>query len=246
MTLATLISLLLHTTTSQASPTLPEVSMGSLPYKVFSGSIPSTGSVDLFTVPDGQELIVTGVVNHVSGSGGFSESDGLAFFADGTRVLGGVFINPSSPHSTFGVNAGRLRIVSGETLSIVYTGGGSMNRYYVQAYVVEAGSPYRSTIGTIPADSITIPTTIFTADEGQPFIVRSLILYCQGGPADVLLDGDVVISRHVSATTISASPTLFAKGKGALPVPAGSTLAIRSESFTGACDYYMDGEYTHP
>ena len=248
MTLLLLGFLSLFTSIAQAgpAPTLPEVSMGSLPYKTFSGTVSPSGSVDLFTVPDGQELIVTAVINQVSGSGGFSESNGFSLFADGLRVLGGVFISPSHAHSTFGENAGRLRIPSGQRLTIAYDGGGSDADYFVQAYLVQEGSPYRSAIGTIDASVIASPTTVFTADADQPFIVRTLILYCQGGPANVLIDGEVVLSREVGATTISASPTLFAKGKGALPVPAGSSLAIRGESFTASCDYYLDGEYTHP
>jgi len=224
--------------------TLPEISGGTVPYKVFSGYA-TVGSTTLLTVPDDQDFILTGVSNQVSGSGGFSGGNGFEFHSDGVWVLGGSFIS-SFPHTTFGQNEGRLRIEAGRTLTLSYSGGSPTAAYFVQGYFVAAGSPYRSTIGTILAPATDGTTIIFTAEADRTFIIRSLILYCQGGPANVLVDDVLAIPRHVDAATIGANPSLFAIGKGAMPVPPGATVAIAGESFTGSCDYYLDGQYVQP
>ena len=233
--------------TADGGPLLPgpETSFGSVPLKTFGGTIAGEETVSLFVVPEGQDFIITGFNGNESGSGGFSERNGLSLHAGGARILDGAFITGFRA-ATFGANQGRLRVTSGQTLSIARTEGGSRAGYFLQGHLVEAGSPYRSATGTIADIDITRENVIFTADADRTFVVRSLGLYCQGGAANVLVNGSLVIPRQSDATTVSDPPGLFAKGQGALPVPPGGTVAIQSESFTGACDYYIDGEYTHP
>jgi hypothetical protein len=244
--LSMILGVLFQATPANAHPVgeLPEISGGTVPYKVFSGYA-SLGVTPLLTVPDDQDFILTGVSNQVSGAGGFSGSNGFEFQSDGVRILGGTFIS-AFPHTTFGQNEGRLRIEAGRALTLSYSGGSPTAAYFVQGYFVAAGSPYRSTIGTIWAPATDGTTTIFTAEPSRTFIIRSLILYCQGGPANILVDGVLAIPRHVDAATISSNPSLFAIGKGALPVPPGTTVALAGESFTGSCDYYLDGKYVQP
>ena len=224
---------------------MSEISRGAVPHKTFGGTIAGETSVPLFVVPEGQDFIITGFNGDETGSGGFSERNGLSLHADGLRILDGAFITGSRA-ATFGENQGRLRVTEGQTLSLTRTEGGSNVGYFLQGRLVEVGSPYRSATGTIADVDITRENVIFTADADRAFVVRSLGLYCQGGAANVLVNGTLVIPRRSNATILTDPPGLFGKGKGALPIPPGGTLAIQSESFTGACDYYMDGEYTHP
>jgi hypothetical protein len=224
---------------------LPEVSSGSLPYRTFGGILSASATTDILVVPAGQDFIITAVVASVSGGGGWTGGTGIELMADGVRVLGGRLIG-EEPYTAFGHNMAHLKIDSGQTLSVLYGGTSAEVSYFVQGYLVEQGSPYRSSFGSLTEPEM-YPTesTIFTAEGGRAFIVRTLAIYCAGMGPDVRIDGVVALPRRTYATTISSSKKLFATGRGTLVVPPGSSLGLYG-MHTSSCDYYMDGEYTEP
>ena len=242
-----LSSALLCGTTAWAYPSLslPEVSSGSLPYRAFGGSLVPSVPTDLLSVPAGQEFIITAVLGSVSGGGGWTGGTGIELMADGVRILGGRLIG-EEPYSAFGQNAAHLKIDSGQTLSVLYGGTDSEASYFVQGYFVEEGSPYRSFFGSLTGSEMHPgEATIFTAEGGRAFIVRTVAVYCAGMGPDVRVDSTVALPRRVYATSISSSKKLFATGKGSLVVPPGSSLGLYGAD-TSSCDYYIDGEYTEP
>jgi hypothetical protein len=224
---------------------LPEVSLGSTPNRTFAGVMGAPGTIDLLTISDGQEFIVTAFVSSVSGGGGWSGGGGFELLADGVSVLGGQMIDSSS-YSAFGQNEGQLKVDTGQTLRLQYTGSSTDASYYIQGRFVAEGSPYHSVNGTLSeSDMSPGPYTIFSADSGRDFIVRTLAIYCAGGPPDVVIDGSLAVPRQVGATVISPSRTLLATGRGSLLVSGGRSLGLQGTS-TSNCDYYMDGLYTLP
>ena len=225
---------------------MPEVSSGSDPHRTFGGVMTAPGDMELLTVPEGQEFIVTAFVSSVSGGGGWSGGAGFQLsLCDGMSILAGQMIGANS-FSAFGQNAGNLKIDSGRTLCLNYDGSSTDASYYIQGRLVAEGSPYRSASGTLSeSDMSPGPAPIFVADADRVFIVRTLGIYCAGAPPNVVIDGAVAVPRLARASDISASRTLLATGRGSLAIPAGSTLGLQG-SITDNCEYYMDGAYSLP
>ncbi len=224
---------------------LPEVSMGSTPNRTFAGVMAAPATIDLLIVPEGQEFIVTAFVSSISGGGGWRDDGGFELVADGLSILGGQMIDANS-YSAFGQNAGQLRVETGQTLRLQFTGSSTDASYYIQGRLVSEGSPYRSVSGILSeSDMSPGPHTIFSAQAGRDFLVGTLAIYCAGGPPNVVIDGSMAVPRQVGATSISSSRTLLATGRGSLLVTGGSDLGLQGTG-TSNCDYYMDGKYTEP
>lgn len=237
-----------------AGPTMvfPEVSGGGNPYRNFSGYLSTGESVELLTVPDDQDFIITLVATEQAGNrrgaGGESLNDGFELLSDGEVVLSAEAIGRYSSASIAKGNA-HLRIEAGARLVIQYLRSGDPSSYYIQGYLGKSGSPYRSFNGPTPTATFT-NHSVFTADLDRDFLVRTVVLKakeqdwsaCQltvdgalkvEGPSAALYDGEQFAPP--------APAGAFVIGKGTLVVPAGSTLGIDVKGVL--CEYYIDGEY---
>jgi len=218
------------------SMSLPEVSLGSNPYRSFSGHVAPGVTSDVLTVPTGQEFIVTMFK---------AEHSSFEMLQDSTVILSGRALDQKSSYS-IAVGRGLLRIEEGATLSLRYVSSGG-SHYFLQGYFVHAGSPYRATNGRSAATS---PATVFTADEGRDFLVRTIGLSTYS--CDVYMDGSMAIAGNSFAAFdlgphygTSMSGGAFAMGLGAMVLPEDSQLQIVARDGV-TCDYYIDGEYIKP
>ena len=224
-------------------PDASEISLGSNPLRSFGGSVTGGSSQPVYTVPDGQEFIVTMVATSTAGvSAARDVIHGFDFLENAEVVLSG-YVLSSLRQGSIARGNGRLRIRAGSTLYARLQGPGTGD-FYLQGFLVAAGSPYRSLNGTTE----TLNTTVMTAEPDLDFVVRTVLTDCPstGGAASVLVDGAVVVPDSTDLTILShwhlrQSP--FVTGEGQLVVPAGKTLGLRA---TPPCDYYIDGEYVTP
>ena len=240
---------------SWASPelTLPETSMGSSPYKSFSGELCDTPT-DVFTVPEGQEFLVTMVVTTTDGGsshhGDWTDNYGAMLLNDGVVLLAGIAIGQKS---TIPVASGfgKLPVRAGSTLSIKSLNtAGCSHHFYLQGRLIKEGSPYRSFYGNSASGM-----DILTVETGKQFIVRTIALSSREWPnhCHVWVDGVRTLHGNTWATTDrshwgSGRPGGFAIGMGALVLNEGSTLRVGSETpeLESQCDYYIAGEYMNP
>ena len=226
---------------------LPEVSLGSNPYRSFGGGVESSPVV-LLTVPEGQEFIVTTVLVEHLGRMDSAGISGFQLLQDGTPVLGGTTLGIRSL-SGIGRGLGRLRLEAGSTLSIDYNGSDPYADFYVEGRFVQAGSPYRSFYGTTSGAG---PRAVFSADADRDFIVRTAVVWGAdtfSQNCDIYLDGEMHLSQTIQGTFSSPDyhtryAASLASGQGALVVPAGSELSLH-HAISG-CGYYIDGEYITP
>jgi hypothetical protein len=213
---------------------LPEVSLGSSPYRSFGAYVDAGATESVLTVPEGQDFIVTMFR---------SEHVYFELIQDASVVLSGFVLERTSGVST-ALGRARLRVEEGTTLSVrVPSGWWAGGTYFIQGYFVHAGSPYRSTFG---ATSSTTPTTVFTADADRDFLVRTIGIETYS--CDVYIDGSKVIPGQSWATMDPGARSSFggfAMGLGALVLPAGSALQLAARDDV-VCRHYIDGEYLIP
>jgi hypothetical protein len=213
---------------------LPEVSLGSSPYRSFGAYVDSGATETVLTVPEGQDFIVTMVK---------SEHELFEVLHGSSVILTGRMLERSCGVS-IALGRARLRIEEGTTLSVrVPTGWFDGGTYFVQGYFVQAGSPYRYASGSTPS---TTPATVFTADPDRDFLVRTIGI--QSYSCDVYIDGSKVIPGQSWALMDPAGRSSFggfAMGMGALVLPAGSALQLAARDGV-ICQYYIDGEYLIP
>jgi hypothetical protein len=213
---------------------LPEVSLGSSPYRSFAAYVDPGVTDSVLTVPDGQDFIVTMFK---------SEHVHFELVQDATVVLSGFVLERTSGVST-ALGRARLRIEAGTTLSVrLPSGWWAGGNYFLQGYFVQAGSPYRSTFG---ATALTTPAMVFTADADRDFLVRTI--GTSSYSCDVYIDGSKVIPGQSWAAMdpgTRGSFGGFAMGLGALVLPAGAALQLVARDGV-TCSYYIDGEYLIP
>jgi hypothetical protein len=230
---------------------LPEVSLGSVPYQSFSGELCETAS-DIITVPDDQDFIVTMVSSNADGhtSRAGDWENGAMLMRDSEIALAG---NTIADNSTLPIHQGqgRLPVHAGSTLSIKALGtGGTCGSYYLQGYMIQTGSPYRSYFG-----SSALGRTVVTVDGDRQFLVRTIALSSRESPGycHMWIDGVKTPqgSRYLltdRGTYDGGNSSGFATGKGTLVLPGGSTVTVGPEDDAAAtqCDYYIAGEYLQP
>ena len=86
--------------------------------------------------------------------------------------------------------------------------------------------------------------SVFTADADRDFLIRTLAVKSVAGDTiDVYRDGTLFVHRHTEAHSYGDDRPLWA-GNGALLIPAGSTLQLRTNGYRTS--YYIDGEYIAP
>jgi hypothetical protein len=230
--------------------TMPSVSAGSIPYRTFSGEACST-AIDLLTVPEGQEFIVTMVSSTAHGSSSTSAGIwefGTQLLKDGALLLtGSVFSRTQSV--SVSVGNGRLPIESGSTLSISVYPSSGCGHYFLQGYLIEAGSPYRAYFGT------SVDRTVMTVETGKTFLVRTIALSTRESPGHChawvdgvkVIDGDT-FAIYDRGMYDGGNPGAFALGKGTLVLSSGQSLEVGPEDLgdVAQCDYYVEGEYIRP
>jgi hypothetical protein len=229
--------------------TLPSVSTGSAPFKSFSG-LACTDPTDLFTVPAGQEFIITLVSSTANGS-----SSVVGDWDTGTRLLkdGEVLLAGSVFSRTMSVSIstgnGRLPVEAGAKLSIHTTASSGCGEYYVQGYLSEAGSPYRAYFGN------SVERTVMSVETGKSFLVRTIALSTRESPGHchVWVDGVRVIHGetflvHDRGSYDGGNPGPVPLGHGALLLTSGQSLEVGPEDAEAStqCDYYIEGEYITP
>lgn len=228
-----------------AHPTtgLPAVSTGSNPNRSMGGEFFSIGGVDLMTVPDGQEFIITMVRSSETGTPiGTSSTYGVSLLSDGVVVLTDHAIGPNS-RTSIAQGDGTLRINPGAALRIESGIPGTDVQYYIEGHLVETGSPYRSEMGITPLDTHGVQT-IFTADADRDFIVHTLAVKPYSTSlCDVYLNDGLLIGTHTDTVKYGDERPLW-MGKGSLVVPAGGRLQLRTYGYKAS--YYLDGEYINP
>ena len=230
---------------------LPEVSLGSNPHRFFSGPIAPGETIPLIDVPADQEFIVTMVTTtEAQGSrlsGGSLDTDGIRMLQGTSVVLSGEAIHY---RSSFGYpNRGHLRIEAGTSVSIHSGSGTSPDAYYqVQGYFVQAPSPYQSVYGISPS-TLDAVHPIFTNGDSRDYMIRTAILDPESGygpgACDLYIDGTIVMDGSSQLMYVTTAWSTLTKGTGAIPLPAGSTLQVKTVEGV-PCQYYVDGEYIAP
>ncbi len=228
---------------------LPSVSTGTAPYKSFHGTACATPTA-LYTVPDGQEFIITmvGSTAHGSASVAGDWDSGTQLLKDGELVLAGTAFSRGMSVSISTGN-GRLPVEAGAQLSIQTTPSSGCGNYFLQGYLSEAGGPHRAYFGN------SVDRTVMTVDAGKSFLVRTISLSTRESPwhCHVWVDGTRVIDGetflvHDRGGYDGGNPSPFPMGKGTLLLTAGQVLQIGPDD-PGAptqCDYYIEGEYITP
>jgi hypothetical protein len=244
-----------HPVVTQASPglSLPEVSVGNIPYKTFSGPLCDTPT-PLLTVPEGQEFLVTMVTTTTDGgsslNGDWMDHGGSMLTRDSVPILAGQAIGKKASIPV-AKGTGRLPIPSGSALAIQSIGyPGCSRSFYLQGYYIQEGSPYRAFY-----NSSALSREVLTVETGQTFLVRTAALSSRESPnhCHVWVDGEIVIDGDTWATTDrshwgSGSAGGFASGLGTLVLTEGMKLEVGpvDVSIESQCDYYIAGETITP
>jgi hypothetical protein len=227
----------------------PEVSVGVNPNRNFSGEVSGPGTNELLVVPEEQDFIITTIKSDSNGvltesSGAPATGSGIQLLQDGAVVLRGQVIGPYSG-SSISIGKGHLRIEAGTTLSLQNLNGWPAN-YYVQGYLVQQGSPYRSVYGVTPSESFDVQP-IFSTEDDRVFLIRTAVFKAYGGGVDycdLAVNDETIVDGSSMAMYDNGTPQPFVRGNGALSVPPGSTIQVRT--YGRKCDYYIDGEYIQP
>ena len=210
---------------SMAAPTLalPEVSGPGIPFVHFGGMAPAESSTVVTTVPENKELILT-----------LAAADpGLSLQIDGTTLVP-EWLTEAGPNNAMAKGTAHVPVGPGQTLTI-YNDRGSEIGYYIQGYLAEPGSPYRSFYGE--SWSTGESRTLMTADA-LPFMVQTLAVRDN---CDVLIDGVLTIPESSKAVFIGYTNRGMLNGKGTLVVPAGASLQVDR-----SCEYFVNGKYLTP
>jgi hypothetical protein len=211
---------------AEPSPGLPDVSLGSNPYRSVSGVFLSvSGTRDLVDIPEGQDFIITA----------YREGGDLAVLRGDTVIL------PSPPFYRTYVEEGlaRMRVEGGATLRIRRTDTWSHSVYYLQGYFVKSGGPDRFVAGETPGGG---SHPIWTSEPDRDFIVRTLFVTTSA--CDFHLDG--VSVSHGSFPFDHVGSKALGKGLGAFVISAGSTLTVAHSTPGEPCEYFIEGHYVQP
>ena len=213
-----------------AHPTmdLPEVSLGESPYRVFSSSVEDGSTVDVFTVPAGQDFIATTF---------WFPHEYCGLLRDGAVVIEGSLLAGNLVKK--GVS--RFRFEEGSTISVQVAAGYSVD-FSIHGYLVRAGSPYRFVYGN-SGTGVGTTKTIFATDADRSFIVRSLVLGIAGCDINV---GELSFEWSGSLFHYSFTKSAYSSHQGTLVIPPDSSLQITVQGTGLGCDYLMSGEYITP
>ena len=223
------ILILCSASTVDAHPV--DTSLGAEPHVSYTGNFLEIGtsSVNLITVPSGQDLIISAALCNgncllsIDGSPVVSES----MHATDHNYSGGVFV----------AGTANLVVPSGSTLSISITTTDNIT-YFVNGRLVQQNHPRRSFFGTVgPAGS-----TVLTNTSSEVFVITTLIT--SNSAVDVYQNSTKLYdSRSYGAYYgMCNSPC---KGNINIPIAAGTSLILQSNDIY-SYEYYLEGYYTRP
>ena len=215
--------------TAHAHPV--DTSLGAEPHVSYTGNFLELGtsSVDLITVPAGQDLIINAATCNgncllsIDGNPVVSES----MHATDHNYSGGVFVAGNA----------NLIVPSGSTLSIS-TASTDNYTYFVNGRLVQQHHPRRSFFGTAGPSG----TTLLTNNSSQAFVVTTLIT--SSATIDVYQDNTKLYDSRSYAAYYGMcnSPC---KGNVSIPIAAGTSLILQSNDIY-SYEYYLEGYYTQP
>ena len=227
----------------------PSVSSGTAPFKSFSGTACAAPTA-LYTVPDGQDFIITMVGSTALGSASTvgDWDSGTQLLKDGEVVLAGTAFSRGMSVS-ISAGDGRLPVESGAQLAIQTTPSSGCGNYFIQGYLSEAGGPHRAYFGN------SVDRTVMTVEAGKSFLVRTISLSTRASPwhCHVWVDGTRIIDGetflvHDRGGYDGGNPSPFPMGKGRLLLTEGQVLQIGPDDpgDSTQCDYYIEGQYIAP
>ena len=206
----------------------PDVSLGSNPIQNFSGGISYSETATLLEVPAGQEFVLTSFLQY--GQALYPKKNGEMEVED--RLMGRAY---------FATGLARMRFESGSVVSVGNDGrdGSDLKKYYIEGYLTAEGSPYRHWSGDI---SGTTPVEVFTNDESDPFVVRTILL---GDWQCAVYHNDEMVVPPLMIDNNERSNDAFLHRKGKMLVLPGVTVKIAAPTGAG-CEYYVEGDYVRP
>ena len=207
----------------------PDVSLGENPIRNFSGEVDHGETVTLMTVPDGQDFVITGML----------QPHNRLQIKQNEEVL--------VPQWASGLLGNRLltvKVESGRTLSVEHvTASMSSESFYLQGYFTPTGGPQEFFVGMTGVKDLdeVLREEVWRNESEQTFVVRYFYVNV-GDRCGIYLDDALVFAPGGALT---ANHYLPQDGRLTFLVPTGSTLKIEA-GYTAHCKYIMSGEYMQP
>ena len=203
----------------------PEISLGTNPIRNFSDRVEVGESRFVFTVPEGQQFVMTTFMENV---------EALELKIDGVTRLD----EWSLSQSYFKQGEARIPIPSGTVVEVFNTGrnGPDPKLFYIEGYFTAEKDVHRYWNGMTAGTS---PTEVFSNTGASPFLVRTLVL--GSWQCAVYINDNMVIDVQFLMDTKNA----FQHRRGQLLVPMGSTLQIASPMGAN-CEYLVEGDFVRP
>ena len=225
----TLYSILL--TSHAHEPSFPNVSIGSMPFAYYQGSVQSGQETDVFTQPSHHDFLITTA---------FQSSRNCDLYQDNTQIANGKSgVMDTSGHGTLFLGKGLLRVDAGSTLKVRAVGDDCT--FHVSGYHIEIGSPYVHLTGSIPINTAQVVHTIPT---GKLFIIQSIIMGgTQPETCDLYINGNLVVEGNLRAMTREDVHSAATNGNLRIPVAENETINIHNTGASSPCHYYLEGTY---
>ena len=212
-------------------PTGPNVSLGSLPYAYYHGSILSGQETDVFTQASDQDFLITTAI---------MSSLNCDLYQDSTLLVNGKAgpMAYASRGSLF-LGTGILRVEAGSTLTVKAVG--DTCTFHLSGYHIEMGGPYSSITGEVNHSST---QSVLTVPAGKTFILRSAIM---GGnqpeTCDLYINSTIVLEGNLHAMTREGVNSAFTNGNVRIPVTENDSLVVKNTGSSSACHYHIEGTY---
>lgn len=216
-------------------PSFPHVSLGTLPYAAYQGSVISGQSDVVFTVASGHDFLVTTAV---------MSSANCDLYQNSTQLVNGKsHVMSTNGRGVLLLGRAFLRVDAGSTLNVSAVGDDCT--YFLSGYSVEMGSSYIHMTGEVSPNGM---TDIATIPSGKTFVLQSIIVGAtQPETCDLYIDGSMIVdgSLRVMASE-SAMHSAFTNGNIRIPVLENQTISMHNMSVSSTCHYYMEGLYVEP
>ena len=212
-------------------PTAPNVSLGSLPYAYYHGSILSGQETDVFTQASDQDFLITTAI---------MSSLNCDLYQDSTLLVNGK-AGPMAyaARGSLFLGAGILRVEAGSTLTVKAVGDNCT--FHISGYHIAPDGPYASVTGEVNHSST---QSILTVPSGKTFILRSVIM---GGnqpeTCDLYINSSIVLEGNLHAMTREGINSAFTNGNIRIPVSENDSLVVKNTGSSSACHYHMEGVY---
>ncbi|MEC7984980.1 MAG: hypothetical protein VX278_07445, partial [Myxococcota bacterium] len=216
---------------AQAQDPAPNVSLGSLPYAYYQGSILSGQETDVFTQSSDQDFLITTAIQ---------SSLNCDLYQDNTLLVNGK-AGPMAyaARGSLFLGTGILRVDAGSTLTVKAVGDNCA--FHISGYHIETGGPYASVTGSVNPNS---SQSVLTVAAGKTFVLRSVIM---GGnqpeTCDLYINGSMILEGHLHAMTREGVNSAFTNGNIRIPVPENDSLVVKNTGSSSECHYHIEGIY---